>query len=78
MIKIKITKDMMIMEIMERFPGKAQQLAAELNNSGLHCAGCMGSSFETLEQGILGHGMSRKKLDEVVNKLNKIVGKKGK
>ncbi len=60
----KITKGMTVAEIIEKKPKAAETLAEE----GLGCAGCMLSSFETLEQGAAGHGID---VDELVEELNK-------
>ena len=37
---------------------------------GLHCVGCGLASVETLEQGCLAHGMSKKDVKELVERLN--------
>ncbi len=58
---------------MEAFPLKAAQLAEVMTQAGLHCIGCHASPFESLEQGILGHGYSEESLNAVVVKLNEIV-----
>lgn len=45
----------------------AESLLAEY---GLHCVGCAGSAFETLEEGYLSHGFAENKLDDLVTDLN--------
>ncbi len=46
--------------------------AAEiLMEFGLHCFGCPMAMQETLENGCLAHGMSKKDIDELIKKLNK-------
>lgn len=42
-----------------------------LFDSGMHCLGCGMSQMETLEQGCLAHGMSKKQIKELVERLNK-------
>ncbi|HLD98368.1 MAG TPA: iron-sulfur cluster assembly accessory protein, partial [Candidatus Nanoarchaeia archaeon] len=45
---------------------------------GIHCVGCGASGFETLEEGVLGHGFSEEELDILVNNLNKAIDSKSK
>ena len=68
-----ITKDMTIEDIFTQFPQKSQKLAQELINFGLSCAGCAAASYETLESGLLSHGMGEDKLNELLEKLNNIL-----
>ncbi|MBI4149467.1 iron-sulfur cluster assembly accessory protein, partial [Candidatus Woesearchaeota archaeon] len=65
-----ITKDITVDEIFAKYPGKAQKLAHIMTNAGLHCVGCHASTFETLEQGTVGHGMSPADLNNLLQKLN--------
>lgn len=45
--------------------------AAEiLFNEGLMCVGCGMAQMETLEQGCLAHGMSKKKINEIIKRIN--------
>lgn len=64
----KITKDMGIMEILEKKP----QAGMIMMEYGLHCIGCMASQFESLEQGCMAHGIPEEKIDEMVEKINKL------
>lgn len=64
---------MTIEEILGLYPHKAQKLAQELTNSGLHCVGCHAATWETLEAGMYGHGMSSEAVDKMVIKLNAIL-----
>ncbi|HLD43375.1 MAG TPA: iron-sulfur cluster assembly accessory protein [Candidatus Nanoarchaeia archaeon] len=66
----KITRDLTIQEIFQLYPGKAQKLAQIMTSAGLHCIGCGASVFETIEEGVLGHGMSEEELDSLVKELN--------
>lgn len=68
----KITKDVLIAEILAENPEKAPILAETLMDFGIHCVGCGAAAFETLEQGVLGHGFSEADLDKLVEELNKI------
>lgn len=61
-----ITKDMGIMEIVEKYPATFEVFVAY----GMHCLGCMASRFENLEQGALAHGID---VDKMVEDLNKAI-----
>jgi hybrid cluster-associated redox disulfide protein len=69
----KITKEMMIKEIFVNFPEKAEELAEALSSYGVRCISCCASAWESLEEGLKGHGISDDKIDEIVNELNKII-----
>lgn len=58
-----ITKDMGIVEIVEKYP----QTAMILMEFGMGCLGCAAARFETLEQGALAHGMD---MDALLAALN--------
>lgn len=64
----KVTKEMGIMEIVEKKP-KSGMIMMEY---GMHCLGCMASQFETLEQGCLAHGLSEEKIKEMIDRINKL------
>jgi len=72
----KIHRQMTIEDIFTHFPHKAQRLAQEITNAGLHCAGCQAATWETLEAGMYGHGMSDDTIDTLVNKLNAVLDEK--
>ncbi len=74
--KNKITKNMLIAEILSGNPEKANILAETLMDFGIHCIGCGAAAFETLEQGVLGHGFSESDLKKLVEQLNKILNEK--
>ena len=61
-----ITGDMPISDILEKYP----QTAPIFQKHGFHCMGCAIASFETLEQGFKGHGMSDEDVERVIAKLN--------
>lgn len=62
----KITKEITIGELIRQYPGTAELLLAE----GIHCIGCGAANFETLEQGLAGHGRSADEIEKIVNALN--------
>lgn len=68
-IKNKVTKDMTISSIIEKYPYAADSLKAR----GIHCVGCGVSNFETLEQGVLGHGRKKEELEEILNEINLMI-----
>jgi hybrid cluster-associated redox disulfide protein len=65
--KLVVTKNMTFAELLEKKPESMN----DLFEAGLHCIGCHMSAYETIEQGCLAHGISRKKIDELIKKLNK-------
>lgn len=71
-----IHKDMTIEEIFKRFPHKSQKLAQEMTNAGLHCVGCSASTWETVEAGMLSHGIEEEEMHRLIGKLNAILEEK--
>lgn len=69
----KITKEMVISDILGNWPEKSQKLAQEMTNCGLHCVGCGAATFETLEAGMLGHGMEESEIEALVRRLNEVL-----
>lgn len=72
----QIHRQMTIEDILSGFPQKAQRLAQELTNAGLHCVGCQAATWETLEAGTKGHGMNDEQIDGLVERLNAILAEK--
>ena len=48
-----ITKDMSIMEVVQKYPDTVEVFM----NSGMGCLGCAAAHFENIEQGALAHGI---------------------
>lgn len=71
--KTVIHQQMTIEEILSLFPHKAQRLAHEITKAGLHCVGCHAATWETLEAGMLGHGMNQEDITRLVDALNKLL-----
>jgi hybrid cluster-associated redox disulfide protein len=65
-----ISKNLTFAELLDKHP----ETANTLFESGLHCIGCGGAIYETIEQGCMMHGFSKKQIDDLIKKLNK--GKK--
>ncbi len=70
---ICISRDMTIEQIFTSFPHKSQRFAQEMMNVGLHCVGCHASTWETLEAGMMGHGMDDKAINQLIDTLNGIL-----
>lgn len=62
-----ITKNTKIIDIIKQKP-EANEIMLD---AGLHCMGCGGASFESLQDGASAHGMSKKDIDELIEKINK-------
>jgi len=66
--KQEITKDILIGELIEKYPESAEVLAKH----GFHCIGCTLSPYETLEAGAAVHGIPLepllKEVNEAINK----------
>ncbi len=43
-------------------------------NAGLHCMGCSGALFESIEDGCKAHGLGDKDIEELLKKLNRKKG----
>lgn len=65
----EITRSTIIGDIMSKYPYAAEVFM----DYGIHCVGCSASSFETMEQGILGHGFSEGELLDILKELNDMV-----
>ena len=63
---MKITKDMSIDEVVQKYP----QTAEVFMQFGMGCLGCAAARFENIEQGATVHGIST---DELIAALNKKV-----
>jgi hybrid cluster-associated redox disulfide protein len=63
-----VTKDMNLKELLSKYPDSARVFASY----GIGCLGCAMANFETIEQGILAHGID---IDEFMKDLNAYVSK---
>jgi len=66
---MEVTRQTIIGDIVRRYPFSVEVFM----DYGVHCVGCHVSDFETLEQGILGHGFSEGELLELIDELNEII-----
>ncbi len=62
----KISGKTKLSEILDINPESAEMLF----ESGMMCMGCPMAMQETLEQGCLAHGMSKKQINELITRLN--------
>ncbi|OGC45279.1 hypothetical protein A2V49_01640 [candidate division WWE3 bacterium RBG_19FT_COMBO_34_6] len=67
--KIKITKDMNLADVLFKYPKSAEIFM----DYGLHCVGCIASSFDTIEAGAKVHGLLDKDIDEMVTRVNEVI-----
>ena len=58
-----ITKDMGIMEVVEKYPNAVPVLM----DFGMDCIGCAAAHFENIEQGALAHGID---VDALIKAMN--------
>ena len=72
--RITISKEMTIEYILSLFPQKAQRLAQEITNAGLHCIGCGAATWETLEAGMYTHGKTPEEIQDLLDRLNALLG----
>jgi hybrid cluster-associated redox disulfide protein len=63
-MKSEITKDMMIGEVVKKYPDSA----GIMFEHGLECVGCHIATWETIEQGAQSHGVDIEKLMQELNK----------
>ncbi len=63
-----INKDMPIGDVVAKYPS----IVDTLQSYGIHCVGCGASTFETIDQGFKGHGMSDTEIDAIVEELNRV------
>ncbi len=66
---LAITRDTIIGDIITKYPYAVEVFM----DYGIHCVGCSASSFETMAQGILGHGFSEGELMDIIKELNDMV-----
>ena len=63
---MKITKDMNIIEVVQRYPDTMMVFMY----AGMGCFGCHAAQFETIEEGALAHGID---VDKLIESLNEVV-----
>lgn len=68
MVKQLITKNMLLSDIIEKYP----KVALILTGYGLHCVGCEFSKFDTIESGAKIHGLTHEELEMMLKDVNAI------
>lgn len=68
MNRIPITKEMKINEVIGKYP----ETLEVFERFGFHCVGCLGASFESIEDGAVVHGID---VEELIEELNKVIEK---
>ena len=63
---MKITKDLIIGDVLDRYPNTAEIFFS----IGMHCLGCPASRGETIEEACMVHGAD---VDELVKRLNEAI-----
>jgi iron-sulfur cluster assembly accessory protein len=61
-----ITADMTIGDLVQKYPS----VAGVLQEEGVHCVGCGAAYYETIAQGLGGHGKTDEEIAVIVEKLN--------
>ncbi len=62
-----ITKDMSILEVVQKYPDTAEVFMS----AGMGCLGCAAARFENIEQGAMAHGID---IDALMDGLNDVAG----
>lgn len=70
----RITKDTLISEALQSCP----ETLGIMFEHGLHCVGCGGAAFETIEQGCQVHGMNSAEVEAIVEEINQAMSHKPK
>jgi len=68
-IKQYVTKDMVIGDILKKYP----DVAVVMLEHGLHCVGCHANVFDTVEAGSKIHGLSDDVINNMVDQMNKFI-----
>jgi len=66
MKKTKISEKTLISTILQEVPDAAQLM---MEKYGIYCIGCPMSQVETLQEGALAHGLSKKKLNSLLEEI---------
>jgi hybrid cluster-associated redox disulfide protein len=65
----QVTKEANLAELVFKYPATAEVLL----DYGLHCVGCGGMQYDTVEAGAKLHGYSASEIDELVLRLNEVI-----
>ncbi len=68
---MKATKETNIAKLLTENPEAAEVFL----KYGMHCAGCMAATFDTIEDGAKAHGLSDETVEEIVKDVNESLEK---
>lgn len=68
MVKELITKDTLLNEAIEKYPG----IAVVLTGYGLHCVGCQFSNIDTIKSGAKIHGLTEEEIEFMLKDVNTV------
>ncbi len=68
----KLTKDTTLGEAVSKYP----ETAAIMLKYGLHCIGCHVATWETIEQGASGHGLTGAQIKDMLADMNAAIAKR--
>lgn len=68
-LSLPITEDTNLGRLLMHYP----QTAEVLLDYGLHCVGCMASSFDTIKMGAQVHKMPDEQIQELVTRINEVI-----
>jgi len=68
----KLTKDTTLGEAVSKYP----ETAAIMLKYGLHCIGCHVATWETIEQGASGHGLTGAQINGMLADMNAAIAKR--
>lgn len=71
---MKVTKETNIAKLLTEQPEAAEIFL----KYGMHCAGCMAATFDTIEHGAEAHGLSEETIEKIVRDINEKIEKKDK
>ena len=61
---IEITGDMIIGDVVMAYP----ETLEIFKKAGIHCVGCYASTFESIQEGVVKHGLDSNKICKALNK----------
>ena len=70
--KTKVKRESNLGEVVFKYP----QAAEILTDYGLHCVGCFASSFDTINDAAKIHDMSDEEIQEMIDRVNEVIGHK--
>ncbi len=69
-----VSPDLTIGELVAKYP----EAVPKLQSYGIHCVGCGAANYESISQGLYGHGFSQEDVTKIIGELNSFIGEKRK